>query len=77
VRNSRTTLTANTANAMRRSCRGDRNEVTIITAIAGMRNMMWRLTKWNGSSPKRAATGGLAASDRTTPASIKPKIAPA
>ena len=38
-------LTANTTSAMRRMWRGGRNEVAISTAIAGIRNMMWRLTK--------------------------------
>src|SRR5271169_6887307 len=31
---------------------------------------MWRLTKEKGSSPIRAATGGLAASDRMIPPSM-------
>ena len=57
-------LTANTSSAVRRICRGDRNETPISTISAGSRNSTWRPKKWNGSSPIRVATGGLAASDR-------------
>ena len=58
---------------MRASCRisrGGRNEVATSTAAAGTRKKIWRLTKWNGSRPRRAATGGLAARHRTMPPSI-------
>ena len=65
----------NTTSASRRIWRGDRNDVAIITTKAGARNITWRLTKWNGSSPMRVATGGLAASDSTMPASISTAIA--
>ena len=37
--------------------------------------MTWWLKKWNGSSPIRVATGGLAASDSMMPASISAMIA--
>ncbi len=40
-----TKLAANTSSATRRIVRGDMNEVTIITAIAGTRYTTWRLTK--------------------------------
>jgi hypothetical protein len=43
---------------------------------AGSRNITCRPKKWNGSSPMRVATGGLAASDRITPDSISTRIAP-
>ncbi len=36
---------------------------------------MWRLTKKNGSSPSLPATGGEAASESTTPASISAPMA--
>ena len=65
-----TRLTTKTTSASWRISRGDRNEVAIRTATAGMRNSTWRLTKWNGSSPMRAATGGLAARHSTMPPSI-------
>ena len=71
----RTMLTANTISAARRICRGDRNDTPISTMQAGSRNSTWRLKKWNGSSPIRVATGGLAASDRMTPPSISAMIA--
>ncbi len=67
--------TANTISAVRRICRGDRNDTPIITMKDGSRNSTWRLKKWNGSSPIRVATGGLAASDRMIPASISAMIA--
>ena len=66
---------ANTISALRRICRGDRNDTAIITMNDGSRNSTCRLKKWNGSSPIRVATGGLAASDRMTPASISAMIA--
>ena len=50
--------TANTISAVRRICRGDRNEIAISTKKAGSRNSTCRLKKWNGSSPMRVATGG-------------------
>ena len=68
--------TANTISAVRRIWRGDRNETPISTMKDGSRNRTWRLKKWNGSSPIRVATGGLAASDRMTPPSISAMIAP-
>src|SRR5436305_3693133 len=37
--------------------------------------MMWRLTKWKASRLSRAATGGLAASDRMMPPSMRPNMA--
>ena len=70
-----TILTANTISAVRRICRGVMNDTPISTISDGTRNMTWRLKKWNGSSPIRVATGGLAASDRMTPASINAAIA--
>ena len=36
---------------------------------------MWRSTKKKGSRPSRPATGGLAASESTTPASISAPMA--
>ena len=68
-------MTANTISAVRRICRGDRNDTPIITMNDGSRNITWRLKKWNGSSPIRVATGGLAASDRMTPPRISAMIA--
>ena len=68
-------LTANTSSAARRICRDDRNDTPISTISAGSRNSTWRPKKWNGSSPIRVATGGLAASDRMTPVSISAMIA--
>ena len=59
--------TANTISAVRRICRGDRNDTPISTMKDGSRNSTWRLKKWKGSSPIRVATGGLAASDRMMP----------
>ena len=47
----------------------------IITMNDGSKKSTWRLKKWNGSSPILVATGGLAASDRMTPASISAMIA--
>ena len=38
--------TTSTISAVRRTCRGVRNEVPIITASAGTRKATWRLTKW-------------------------------
>ena len=67
--------TANTNSAVRRICRGDMNDTPIITMNDGSRNITWRLKKWNGSSPIRVATGGLAASDRMTPPRISAMIA--
>ena len=67
--------TANTNSAVRRICRGDRNDTPIITMNDGSRNITWRLKKWNGSSPIRVATGGLAASDRMTPPRTSAMIA--
>ena len=67
--------TANTISAVRRICRGDRNDTPISTMKDGSRNSTWRLKKWNGSSPIRVATGGLAASDRMMPPSISAMIA--
>ena len=66
----RMTLTTKTSSATLRMSCGERNEVAIITAMAGMRKKICRLTKWNGSRPMRAATGGLAARHRMMPASI-------
>ena len=40
-----TRLTTNTTSAMRRMCRGGRNEVASSTATAGIRNSTCRLTK--------------------------------
>ncbi len=71
----RARLTAKTISAALRTPRGDRNDVAIRTAVAGMRNSTWRLTKWNGSRPMRAATGGLAARHSTMPPSISAPIA--
>ena len=71
-----TTLIANTISALRRICRGDRNETPISTMKEGKRNRTWRLKKWKGSSPIRVATGGLAASERIMPLRISAKIAP-
>src|SRR5262249_4842676 len=66
----------NTISAVRRICRGDMKETPIKTKIDGNRYITWWLKKWNGSSPIRTATGGLAASDNTTPLSISARIAP-
>ena len=68
--------TANTISAVRRICRGDRNDTPIITMKDGSRNSTWRLKKWKGSSPIRVATGGLAASERMMPPRISAMIAP-
>ena len=68
-------LIRNTTSATRRICRGERNEVTSSTTTVGARNRMWRLTKWKASRLSRAATGGLAASDRMMPPSMRPNIA--
>ena len=68
-------LTANTNSALRRICFGDMNDTAISTMKDGSRNNTCRLKKWNGSSPIRVATGGLAASDRMTPPSINANIA--
>ena len=38
-------LTTNTTIAVRRICRGDRNDVPMSTTNAGARYIMWRLTK--------------------------------
>ena len=46
-----TMLTANTISAVRRICRGDRNDTAIITMNDGSRNSTWRLKKWNGIEP--------------------------
>ena len=70
-----TTETANTISAARRICRGDRKETPISTTIDGSNSSTWRLKKWNGSSPIRVATGGLAASDRIMPPKISAMIA--
>ena len=70
-----TTEIANTIIALRRTWRGDMKETPIITTMDGSRNITWWLKKWNGSSPIRTATGGLAASDSTTPLSISARIA--
>src|SRR5882724_8856926 len=70
------TLTANTISALRRICRGDMKETPIMTRKDGSRNSTWWPKKWNGSSPILAATGGLAASDSTTPLRISAMIAP-
>src|SRR4051812_37074278 len=70
-----TMLTANTNNAVRRICFGDRKDTPTSTISDGSRNMTWRPKKWNGSSPIRVATGGLAASERMTPTSISATIA--
>src|SRR4051812_39274464 len=67
--------TANTNSALRRIAFGDMNDTAISTMNDGSRNMTWRLKKWNGSSPIRVATGGLAANDRMMPASISTEIA--
>ena len=37
---------ASTTSAVRRACRGVRNEVPIITTSAGRKKKRWRLTKW-------------------------------
>src|SRR5262249_34704084 len=72
----RMTLTAKMISAERRIARGDRKETPISTMKDGPRNITCRLKKWNGSSPIRVATGGLAASDRMTPESISASTAP-
>ena len=63
-------LTRKTSSESLRISRGDKTEVAISTAAAGMRKNTCRLTKWNGSRPMRAATGGLAARQRMMPPSI-------
>ena len=72
----RTMLAAKMIRAERRIDRGDRKETPSSTMQDGTRNSTWRLKKWKGSSPMRVATGGLAASDRITPVSIKARMAP-
>ena len=69
-------LMAKTTTDRRRIWRGDRNDTPIMMAVAGNRYRMWRLTKKNGSRPRRPATGGLAASDSTTPINISAPMAP-
>jgi hypothetical protein len=71
----RTMLATNTSSARRRICLGDRNDTPISTMKDGSRNSTCRPKKWNGSSPIRVATGGLAASDRITPPRISADIA--
>ncbi len=61
--------------ATRRTCRGDSNEVASSTTMVGARNRTWRLTKWKASRLSLAATGGLAASDRMRPPSMRPSSA--
>ena len=62
--------TANVSNAARRTCRGDRNEVAIISAAVGISIKAWRLTKWKVERLSRSATAGLAASAITRPITI-------
>src|SRR3984957_11639275 len=50
--------------------RGEKTEVAISAAVAGIRKNTCRLTKGSVSSPMRAATGGLAARQRMMPPSI-------
>ena len=45
VRNISTIEIENTINAVRRTLRGDRNDVAIMTPIVGIMNRMWRFTK--------------------------------
>ncbi|MEY9122940.1 hypothetical protein ABIA09_002502 [Bradyrhizobium yuanmingense] len=72
----RTMLAAKMISAERRIARGDRKDTPSSTMQDGTRNSTWRLKKWKASSPMRVATGGLAASDRITPVSISPRMAP-
>ena len=62
--------TANVSSAARRTCRGDRNEVAIISAAVGTSISAWRLTKWKVERLSRSATAGLAASAITRPITI-------
>ena len=59
--------TTNVTSAARRTCRGDRNEVAIISAAVGISIKAWRLTKWKVERFSRSATAGLAASAITRP----------
>src|SRR5215470_8371594 len=59
-----------TQSANRRIWRGVRNDTPIMMMRAGNRYSTCRLTKKKASSPRRTATGGLAASERIMPASI-------
>ncbi len=77
VANSIARNTRNSTSERRLSARGDRNEVPISTNSAGIRKITWRFTKWNGSAmPRRAATGGLAASASTMPVTMSAASAP-
>ena len=67
VAQSRRRLTTSVPSAQKRACRGVRNEVTTSTASAGTQNMAWRMMKCQGESPRRSATGGLAAKLSTMP----------
>ncbi len=62
--------TAKVSNAARRTCRGERNEVAIISAAVGSSIKAWRLTKWKVERLSRSATAGLAASAMTRPITI-------
>ncbi len=62
--------------ASRRIARGESMEVPSMTTVAGTRKSACLCTKWNGSMPRRIATGGDAAKSSTIPISIKVRIAP-
>ncbi len=72
VASSSTRKTRNTPTHTRRSARGVRKEVRIITTAAGRRKSTCRFTKWKGSEMfSRAATAGLAARHKMMPMTIK------
>ena len=62
--------TTNTTSAARRTWRGDRNEVAIISAAVGTSISACRSTKWKVVRFSRSATAGLAASAITRPITI-------